>query len=155
VIRALRGMADNYIEKPFDIDATRLIIEQTLERKRGVERDETGGLPGNIARVMRFVGRNYLKRIGLRDAARVACLSPKYLSRLFREHTGAGFSEYKLGLKMGRAKSLLAASDDTVDQISHQHGYENAESFIRQFKKQTGSTPSRFRRARGKKGAPR
>jgi YesN/AraC family two-component response regulator len=155
VIRALRGAADNYIEKPFDIDATRAIIEQTLEKRSGGDRSGGAGVPESIGKVMRFIRRNYLKRVGLRDAARVACLSPKYLSRLFREHTGVGFGDYKIGLKMERAKALLAESDQTVDQISYTLGYENAESFIRQFKKLTGATPSQYRGALRKRRARR
>src|SRR4030067_2216627 len=35
VIRALRGLASNYIEKPIDIEKTREIIESILAKNRG------------------------------------------------------------------------------------------------------------------------
>lgn len=151
VIRALRGMADDYIEKPFDIDAARESIEKILEKRRGAETGDAADLPAKIERVKRFVRRNYLKKVGLRDASRVVCLSPKYLSRVFKEHTGVGFGRYRLSLRIERAKELLAESGRTIDQISYALGYENAESFTRQFKKLTGRTPSQFRRTRRKR----
>lgn len=157
VLRALRGMADNYIEKPFDIEATRDIIEDLLEKRRLGGDCGADDMAGKIARVKRFVQRNYLRKIGLSDACHVACLSPKYLSRIFKEQTGMHFSEYKLALRLERAKTLLAGTGYTVAQISDKLGYNNTESFIRLFKKRAGVTPSRYRKTHTQRrsGRPR
>lgn len=150
VLRAFRGMADNYIEKPFDIEATRNIIENLLEKKRKADDCGAGESGNKIAHVKRFVQRNYLRKIGLADACRVASLSPKYLSRVFKEQTGMHFSEYKLSLRLERAKALLETTGFTVAQISDKLGYNNTESFIRLFKNREGITPSRYRKTHAK-----
>jgi YesN/AraC family two-component response regulator len=157
VLRALRGMADNYIEKPFDIEATREIIENLLEKRRAGGNCGDDDLEGKIAHVKRFVQRNYLRKIGLADACHVASLSPKYLSRIFKEQTGMHFSEYKLALKLERAKTLLESTGYTVAQISDKLGYNNTESFIRLFKKRARVTPSHYRKTHAKRrsGKPR
>ncbi|HTZ11895.1 MAG TPA: response regulator [Candidatus Margulisiibacteriota bacterium] len=144
-VEALRAQADDYIEKPLDIDSTREVIEGFLGTKRGESGLDALDLKGKVERVKDFVRRNILKKITLEDAAQSVCLSAKYLSRVFKEQSKEGFNEYKLGLKVLEAKNLLSKTGYTVNQISDKLGYENAESFIRQFKKLTKLTPAAFR----------
>ncbi|MBI4351122.1 MAG: response regulator [Elusimicrobia bacterium] len=142
-IHALIAKADNYIEKPFDIKVMREAIEKELTKKAGPP-DEMD-IAGKIEHVRWFLEGNCFKKITLRDAAQTVYLSPKYLSRLFRERTGMGFNEYRLKVKMAQAKKLLRSSAVSVKQLSAKLGYANAESFIRQFEKIAKTTPSRYR----------
>jgi two-component system, response regulator YesN len=145
-IEALKGRADDYIEKPVDLEKLKQVIEKLLEAQRSKKEAETGDIEGKIEKVKRFIERNCFKKTTLTDAAAAVCLSPKYLSRIFKENAKAGFNEYKLKIKVAKAKELLNKSGYNINQISDKLGYENAESFIRQFKKLTGSTPSVFRK---------
>jgi two-component system response regulator YesN len=144
-IEALKGNADDYIEKPVDLEKAEEIIGRLLQRG-GAGAAETEGAKGKIARVESFVQRNYHKKVSLEEAAALVCLSPKYLSRLFRERIGQGFNEYRLRCKIEHSIELLRNTEATVNQIAWQMGYRNAESFIRIFKKVTGRTPSDLRR---------
>jgi YesN/AraC family two-component response regulator len=146
VIEALKGRADDYIEKPVDIGKTKTAIERLLRDKVSTGDVIEGGIGVRIKRVMHFVERNYDKKVSLGRAAEIACLSPKYLSRVFKQTTGMGFSEYKLRVRMVKAGELLATTDRTIDRISYEMGYENPESFTRLFKKVTGKTPTEYRR---------
>lgn len=145
VIKALRGQADDYIEKPFDIEATRGIVAKAMDAKAGLADCRRLDTRGKVERIRRFVQRNCLKRISLKDAAAAVFLSPKYVSRAFRRHAGTGFSEYKLAVKMERAKALLATTGYSVRQLSYMLGYRNPESLIRQFSRAFGLTPARYR----------
>lgn len=145
VVEALRGQADDYMEKPLDIDSAREIIEKFLGTKRGQPDNDAIDIKEKIERVKSFVQRNSLKKITLKDAAETVSLSPKYLSRIFQECTGTGFNAYKLKLKIEEAKNLLGKSGYNINQISDRLGYENPESFIRQFKKLTAKTPTGYR----------
>lgn len=150
-IEALRNQADDYIEKPPDPEELTKIIERILEKKRGGE--DAGGISiqsveGKIEKVKRFVERNCFKKTGLEEAARAVCLSPKYLSRVFRERTGENFVNYRIRIKIEKAKELLSAGEANVSQIAYRLGYENPESFIRQFKKLTKFTPLKYRKAK-------
>ena len=151
-IEALKGNADDYIEKPIDVEKAIESIRLLLERS-GAGSVDTEGTGGKIARIKSFLERNYHKKVSLEEAAALVCLSPKYLSRLFRERTGQGFNEYRLHHKIEHAMELLRHTEATVNQIAYQLGYQNAESFIRIFKKATGRTPSDFR-GRPEKAAP-
>jgi len=146
VIKALRGLASNYIEKPLNIDKTKEIIENLLAKKRGESDYNSTDLKGKIKRVKRFVQRNCFKKVRLEDAASIVYLSPKYLSRTFKQYTGVGFSEYRLALKTKKAKTLLKSTAYNIDYIADKMGYQNTESFIRQFKKITGLAPTQYRK---------
>jgi YesN/AraC family two-component response regulator len=149
-VEALKGDADDYIEKPVDIGKAKHIIDGLLSDTRAKGDLEAGGMDGKIERVKHLLSINYHKMVRLEDAARVVCLSPKYLSRIFKERTGMGFTEYKLKVKISEAKKLLDKTAKNIDQISYDLGYQNPESFVRMFKKVTGFTPTGYRERRQK-----
>jgi YesN/AraC family two-component response regulator len=144
-VEALRAQADDYIEKPPNIEATKLVIEGFLDSKRGAPPLDAIDLAGKMDRVKEYVRRNACKKVTLEDAAQLVCLSPKYLSRVFKETEGEGFNEYKLSSKFAEAKMFLHTTGYTVEQISDKLGYENSESFIREFKKRADLTPKQYR----------
>lgn len=144
-VEALRARADDYIEKPPDIERTRATIEKVLESRRGTIFGSDGS--GNkVERIKRFALRNCYKRTCLKDAAAAVYLSPKYLSRIFKQSTGTRFSDFRLKIKIDEAKTILSTTDYNINQVSEKLGYQNAESFIRIFKKITGSTPTEYRK---------
>ncbi|MFZ1946616.1 MAG: response regulator [bacterium] len=145
VIEALQGRADDYIEKPVDVEKTREVIARLLRARTSPNGTGAGGVEAKIKRVMYFLQRNYDKNVSLQDAASLACLSPKYLSRAFGRTTGIGFNEYKAKVKARRAADLLTKTGYNIDEISARLGYGNPESFARAFKKATGLAPSAYR----------
>ncbi len=143
-VEALQGRADDYLEKPLQPDRVRSAIEKILAAKEQDPSLEASDPAGKIERVKRFAERNWHKKISLSDAAAAVHFSPKYLSRLFKQIVGTGFSAYRLRIKLQKARELMA-SGQNVSQIADGLGYENSESFIRIFKKYTGATPRKFR----------
>ncbi len=149
-IDALKGHADDYIEKPIDIDKLKEVIERILSVKRGDIDISVCDLKGKVEKIKQFIENNWHRKTCLEDAANVVCLSQKYLSRIFKQHTGKNFSEYKLAVKVQKAKYLLTKTGYNVNQVSEKLGYENTESFIRQFKKIAGCTPTSFRKKKSR-----
>jgi two-component system, response regulator YesN len=154
-IEALKSHADDYIEKPLNISRIKESIERLLGKRRGEVEISAMGLKDKLAKVKSFIERNCYKKITLKEAAESVCLSPKYLSRIFKEQLKTGFSDYKLALKIEKAKELLDKSGYNINQISEKLGYENAESFIRQFKKLTRKTPTEYRKKTPKRSKKR
>jgi len=149
-IDALKSHADDYIEKPFEVDEMREVIERFLGDGSGVAgHGVSEDVAAKIRHVKDFIERNCCKKITLTDAARALSLCPKYLSRIFKEAAGTGFSEYRLKVQMEKAKELLAAGNHNVNQVSDKLGYQNPESFIRQFKRFAGCTPTEYRAKKG------
>lgn len=145
-VEALKGHADDYIEKPLDIEKTKETIERILMSKKGDDAPETSDIKGKIERIKRFVEINCYKKVSLTDAARAVYLSPKYVSRIFKKYTKQDFSEFKLKMKIEKAKELLTKAGYNVNLTSDKLGYENPESLIREFKKLVGYTPAEYKK---------
>ncbi len=141
----MKGHADDYAEKPVDPAQLKETVERLLAKKRHEPDISASDVKGKIEKVMRFTERNRFKKTTLKEAAACVYLSPKYLSRIFKETAGRSFSNYRLTIKIDAAKELLKKTGLNVSQISDKLGYENAESFIRQFKKFTRLTPTEYR----------
>ncbi len=162
VIEALKGAADDYLEKPLDPATAEKIIVRIVSASPWRSPPASDGPNGKIARVKHFLERNVHKLVPLEEAAALICVSPKYLSRLFRRVTGQGFSDFKLALKVAQAKKWLVETEGNVNRIAYSLGYQNAESFIRIFQAATGRTPTQYRKGelpppakRPDKAAPR
>ncbi|MBN1594508.1 response regulator [candidate division FCPU426 bacterium] len=144
-VEALRGKADEYLEKPVNMPRAREIIKSLLDKRVNPIDIMDEDTAGKVERIKRFAQRNYDKKVTLNDAARTVGLSPKYLSRVFKEQTGVDFSEYRLGFKIEKAGEMLEKTGKSIGQISDELGYQNLETFIRMFKNATGLTPAVFR----------
>lgn len=140
-IESLKGHADDYIEKPFEVPKFLSIIRRILDNKHQAR----FAYVNKMDRVKMFVERNFDKKINLKHVAEEVHLSVKYLSRLFKRSTGLGFNEYRLKIKVHRSQHLLKTTDHTIEQLAHQLGYKNPESFIRMFEKLVGCTPTEYR----------
>ncbi len=144
-IDAIKAQATDFIEKPLTPQKLKLIKSRIYAAPKGQNDDRISGIEGKIERAKYFAQRNYDKKLTLNDVSEEVCLSPKYLSRIFKEHTGSNFSDYRLQLKILKAKNLLQFSGQTIDQISAKLGYENPDSFIKVFKKYCHCTPNKYR----------
>ncbi|HBU70229.1 MAG TPA: hypothetical protein DEE98_07610 [Elusimicrobia bacterium] len=150
-VESLRGQADDFLEKPVDIEKLMASVEKHLERAEQNNESDAPQINQKINRVKRYLERNALKKVSLEDAGKTVGLSPKYLSRIFKNTCGAGFMDYKLKVKIDKAKNLLSASGCTVSEISDRLGFMNPESFMRIFKKVMKLTPTEFRKKKKKK----
>ena len=144
-IDALKVRADEYLEKPLDIYRVKTTIAGLLRESELRDGPNDRSTAGKIARAKRFLERNWHKKVYLKDVSRSVGWSQKYLSRLFKAETGVCFNDYALKVKIGEAKKLLG-KDWSVGDIAGRLGYQNAESFIRVFRKLTGRTPAEYRR---------
>lgn len=84
------------------------------------------------------------QRITLQDAASSACISPGYLSGIYKKHRGENFVDYINRTKMDRACELLRQGGHRISQVSLMLGFENAYYFTRVFKRYVGMTPSEY-----------
>lgn len=78
------------------------------------------------------------ERVGISRAA---------FARKFRELVGTPMFEYLTNLRIDRAKDLLLASGLPIAEIAYRVGYESDVSFTKTFRRLTGLTPARFRKA--------
>ena len=76
-----------------------------------------------------------------------ASLSRASFSKRFRERVGQSMFEYLTALRMQRAREMLHRTTYSVYEVANRVGYDSDLAFTKTFKKITGTTPTRFRKA--------
>lgn len=66
------------------------------------------------------------------------------LQKIFKNQCGLGIIDYFSKLKINSAKELIRSRHMNFTQISDYLGYTSIHYFSRQFKKETGMTPSEY-----------
>lgn len=74
-------------------------------------------------------------------------VSPVYLSRLFKQETGASFISVLTQTRLKQAVRLLAETDLTIQDIAERTGYESQHYFSTAFKKMVGLPPNQYRKS--------
>ncbi|WP_374349482.1 helix-turn-helix domain-containing protein [Chitinimonas sp.] len=81
--------------------------------------------------------------------ARIACVTPRHLARLFKLHTGIGPVDYRQKLQLAQIEPLLAHRHWPMERIAEAGGFGSARDLRRVWLKQRGSP---LRRAAGDAG---
>ena len=92
-----------------------------------------------------FIRENY-RDITLSRVAEKFHYTPEYASKFIKQTSGKTFSELLLQIRMEHAANLLKNTTLAVGDIAYDIGYENPETFIRNFKKMYKKTPAVYRR---------
>lgn len=105
-----------------------------------------------IEKAKEYVQNNIEKRIMLQDVADYVCISPGYLSALFKKQDNQNLMDYINQEKVKRACQFIRQGNHLVYEISHKLGYDNAYYFTRVFKRYMGQTPTEYQK--GLRGKP-
>ncbi|MET3544724.1 AraC-like DNA-binding protein [Paenibacillus favisporus] len=74
-------------------------------------------------------------------------MTPSYISRLYKDHTGEALLDTINRSRLAEAKSLLTQNKLTVNEVAGRVGYADVSTFVRTFKKFEGITPGAFQKA--------
>ncbi|WP_052487318.1 response regulator [Gordoniibacillus kamchatkensis] len=98
-----------------------------------------------VRHIQRYVEQNLAGDVSLTRIGEVVGLNPYYLSRLYKQLTSEGLSEYVTNVRLTKAKELLAQNVLKISDVSRSVGFASEQSFYRFFKKATGQTPQEYR----------
>jgi len=112
-------------------------------RARGKEEDFI------VDSVRRYVEAHYGEEVYLDILADKLHMTKNYISAHFKAKTGSNLSDYISGFRVGKAKELMAQPELKIKDIAGRVGIANVNTFIRVFRKHTGSSPRDFRRSGG------
>jgi AraC-like DNA-binding protein len=100
-----------------------------------------------VSQAIDFISRHYTSPISLRDVAQEVGLSPCRLAHLVKTYTGRTVMQLIYQMRVTHAQKLLANTSQSCTDIAYEVGFNDQSYFIKHFKRLTGTTPMRFRRA--------
>lgn len=117
------------------------VNETVIEKmeKAGDERDV-------IAEIKGYIGLHLKEEISRENLAKLVFLNEDYMSRLFRKQEGISLTQYITEKKIERAKELLQLPEMTVTMASEGIGILNFPYFSKMFKRETGMSPSEYKK---------
>lgn len=119
---------------------THEIIQNMLTRKKIQE-------AGRGENLLEYVDAHYCDpELSLKLLSDQFGMSPNYISRVFRESAGIGFSEYVSDKRMQYIKTQLSTSEEPIKDIILSAGYRDVSNFMRKFKQVVGCTPGEYRK---------
>ncbi|MFD3451393.1 GlxA family transcriptional regulator [Streptomyces sp. NPDC058691] len=74
-----------------------------------------------------------------------AGVSPRHLTRLFRNETGGTAAEYVERVRVEAAQALLEAGADALDTVARRSGFRSEETMRRAFRRRLGVSPGAYR----------
>lgn len=101
--------------------------------------------PG-VARALRFMMDHCHETIGVDDLAKVAAMSRRGLNQAFMGQLGRPPGHELQRVRLERAKRQLVASNEKLQAVGINCGFQSANSFWFAFKKDTGLSPKQYRK---------
>jgi AraC family transcriptional activator FtrA len=80
------------------------------------------------------------------DLARRAAVSPRTLTRRFRQATGLAPGEWLQAERLRLARRLLETSDDSIERVAQHAGYDTTVAMRAQFARRLHTSPRAYRR---------
>ena len=133
-------------DEPDDVKAEINGLEYNLEQIRKRVKKSTVQTDPRIQTVIDYIMLNPTEEYTSDKLSGMAEVAETTFRRLFKEATGKTATEFIRQVRLTTAARLLLVSNDPVNCIAHDVGFEDANHFTRVFKQAFGMTPGRYRK---------
>ncbi len=143
------------------LEANLLISDIMLKLVSYFQEDNRSDYPSiaryshRMERITQQIEANYHTDLSLSELAEKEHLSVPYLSRLFKNEMGLGFSQYLTQVRFRHAVYELINTNKPIYRLIEDHGFADHKSFTQLFKKQYHTTPSQFRNQHRRETTPK
>ena len=146
--RAIELGVTRYLTKP--TNARELIgileeIEKNIQKPRSEEKQEMKVTNLFVQKAMDYISMNYSQKLTLTKISEQLCITPNYLSELFKKHTGQNVSEYIIDYRLEKACQFLKNPQLRIGEVSEKVGINDVRYFSSMFKKKYNLTPTEYR----------
>ncbi len=100
----------------------------------------------NMQISINFIRDNFKQRLTIEELSSNIGYSASYFSRLFKKYTAWTPMQYLNNHRLVVAKERLIETDDNIETVGAECGFDNPIYFYRIFKKHTGCTPNQYRK---------
>lgn len=119
----------------------RIIQTQTV---KSIDEGNFIDINNPIKEVTEYIKQNLKENMNLKILSDKACMSTTSFYRFFKRELGMSPIEYILNEKIKCAKNLLKNPTLQINEVCYLSGFEDANYFIRLFKKHEGITPKQY-----------
>ena len=133
-------------DEPDDVKAEINGLEYNLEQIRKRVKKSTVQTDPRIQTVIDYIMLNPTEEYTSDKLSGMAEVAETTFRRLFKEATGKTATEFICQVRLTTAARLLLVSNDPVNCIAHDVGFEDANHFTRVFRQAFGMTPGRYRK---------
>ena len=133
-------------DEPDDVKAEINGLEYNLEQIRKRVKKSTVQTDPRIQTVIDYIMLNPTEEYTSDKLSGMAEVAETTFRRLFKEATGKTATEFIRQVRLTTAARLLLVSNDPVNCIAHEVGFEDANHFTRVFRQAFGMTPGRYRK---------
>lgn len=99
-----------------------------------------------LRRVTEYMTENCIRNIRIEELAELTGLSQSYFSHAFKASTGLPPHQWQMRARIDRVKILLRNRALSLTEIAAETGFSDPAHFTRMFRRQTGASPSAWRR---------
>jgi len=152
LLQQLRDEASRHSASRFFVRGIAQAIAVHLARNYAVLADKSHGksaLPGyKLSRITDWMASHLDEEFSLGRLAKQAGMSEFHFNRLFKRATGVPPSRFLIKLRIDAACKLLRETTKSVITVANEIGYSNPSHFAQLFRKETGLSPTHYRRER-------
>ncbi len=98
-----------------------------------------------ILKAQQWMEENYRRAVTIDAVADRVGISPRHFKRRFRKATGFSPLLYLQSIRIQAAKEKLETTQESVNEITNNIGYEDSSTFRRLFKREVGLSPREYR----------
>ena len=128
-------------------------LRKDMERKRklfkyaqsNLSKEDTDKINQNL---INYLNNNeiYLNpNLSIQQLAKLITTKPNYLSQVINQYYRKHFRDFINSYRVTKAKELLQKTDLIIEAIAYDTGFNSTSTFYTAFKKETGTTPKKFR----------
>jgi AraC family transcriptional regulator len=127
--------------------AEELCLALLDEARRRPRPDSRSASARRVRDAAEFIRSNFRRPLRAAEIARAAGVHPVHLARLFRRRYGCSLSRFIRRERISDALARLRRGDEPLAEIALSNGFSDQSHFTREFARETGLAPARFRRA--------
>lgn len=148
-LRQKPGFEGRYADDKSDISAPENSDSENSKKyeRSALGKDQARRIADKINAAMELEKLHLDPSLSLHKLARHVAIPPNYISQTLNETMGTNFFDFVNKWRIETAKPKIIANEDTVLNIALEVGFNARSSFYKVFKKETGKTPTEFRKS--------
>ncbi|MCH4889653.1 AraC family transcriptional regulator [Acidaminobacter sp. JC074] len=99
-----------------------------------------------LAKIRLYIQDHLNQPLSIEDLSAQMHVHPNYFNALFKQHFDLPPKQFINSLKIQRAKELLLATNQSIEEIARNLGFQDKFYFSRLFKKKMGTSPGNYRK---------